>query len=373
MSKPLNTEVDTHSLRYAIYARKSTEDSGSQIRSIDDQIKDCKEMAKREGLRIVKIIREERSAKTSHNRPQFTEMLNDIEAGKFDGIISWHPDRLSRNSLEAGMIVDMLDNEIIKDLKFPTCQFTNDSSGKMLLNILFAMSKQYSEHLREGVMRAQGNMLEEGKSAGIPKWGYNRDNETGLYCPDSNFDLIRKAWEMKLSGETNRDILKYLIQNGAKRMTKLSRKVKKVRPILPNKNSVGKMFSDPFYYGILVQADQEVDLRKITNFQPMVSEEEYEAVQAIIANTPKGRRGIKKGKRMVFYPLRGLVTCGVCGAPMYAGASRSSNKKDRYLYYRCSNKECSRESASVRAHFIFDALYEAVDRLHFTEKRVRTL
>ena len=368
MSKASYTEVDTRNLRYVIYARKSSEDSGSQVRSINDQIKDCKEMAKRDRLRIVKIIREERSAKTSHNRPQFTEMLNDIEAGKIDGIISWHPDRLSRNSLEAGMLVDMLDNEVIKDLRFPTCQFTNDSNGKLLLNIHFAISKQYSEHLREGVMRAQGNMLGEGKSSGTPKWGYNRDDVTGLYTPDSNFPFIRKAWEMKMSGETNRDIIKYLIQNDVKRMTKLSRKVKKVRPILPNKNSIANMFTDPFYYGILVQADQEVDLRKITDFKPMVTEAEYQEVQAIIADAPKGRRGIKKGKRMVFYPLRGLVTCGVCGAPMYAGASRSSNKKDRYLYYRCSNKQCSREQASVRAHFIFDAIYEAIDRLKFTEK-----
>lgn len=43
--------------------------------------------------------------------------------------------------------MDMVDNDTIKDLKFPTLEFTNDSSGKLLLNIMFAISKQYSQRI----------------------------------------------------------------------------------------------------------------------------------------------------------------------------------------------------------------------------------
>ncbi len=80
--------IDTSRLRYVLYARKSTEDKGSQEYSIEDQIKDCVALVKREGLHIKKIIREERSAKSPDNRPAFKEMLNEIEAGRFDGIIA---------------------------------------------------------------------------------------------------------------------------------------------------------------------------------------------------------------------------------------------------------------------------------------------
>ena len=80
--------IDTSRLRYVLYARKSTEDKGSQEHSIEDQIKDCVALVKREGLHIKKIIREERSAKSPDNRPAFKEMLNEIEAGRFDGIIA---------------------------------------------------------------------------------------------------------------------------------------------------------------------------------------------------------------------------------------------------------------------------------------------
>ncbi len=79
------------------------------------------------------IIQESGSAKASGIRPKFRRMLERISKGELDGIITWHPDRLTRNMLEAGEIIDMLDNYILKDLKFVSHSFTNDPAGKMLL------------------------------------------------------------------------------------------------------------------------------------------------------------------------------------------------------------------------------------------------
>ena len=70
-----------------IYLRKSEDDPNKQVRSIEDQHQSCKDVATREGLRVVETIREERSARKSNNRPKFTEMIRDIKAGKFDCII----------------------------------------------------------------------------------------------------------------------------------------------------------------------------------------------------------------------------------------------------------------------------------------------
>lgn len=363
--------LDTSKLKYVLYARKSTEDKGSQEHSIDDQIKDCKALAKREGLSISKIIREEKSAKSPNNRPQFKEMLDSIQSGKYDGIIAWHPDRLSRNSLESGIIMDMFDKEIIKDMKFPFCRFENDSSGKLMLNILFALAKQYSEHISEGVLRANENRLPEGKSSGTPKWGYVR-NIHGLYEPDDNFDLIRKGWEMKLAGEGNKEIFKFWTQNGVARKTKITRKNKRQRTVRPNINTPTGIFKDPFYYGLLVQAGQEVDLRLVVDdFKPMVTEDEYNVVQSIVAANPHGKTGkTSKKNRTTFYPLRGMVRCGVCGSVMYAGASRSHNG-ERFLYFRCDNKECTRQTKNIRALVIFEAIYAALDSIEFTDKEYK--
>lgn len=114
-------------LRYVIYARKSTDSTEKQERSIGDQIAECKALAERIGLRYTRILHEEKSAKLSGKRTVFREMLEDIRNGKYDGIIAWAPDRLARNMKEGGEIIDMLDKGEITDIKFASgMTFTND-------------------------------------------------------------------------------------------------------------------------------------------------------------------------------------------------------------------------------------------------------
>lgn len=359
-------KVEPKKLRYILYARKSTEDKGSQERSIGDQIKDCEVLIERERLTVIKVLREEKSAKIENNRPGFTWMLQQIREGKADGIISWHPDRLSRNPLESAQIIDMLDKGIIKDLKFPTCQFSNDSSGKMLLNILFAISKQYSEHISEGVIRANDTALEEGKSNGQPKWGYNRNRE-GYYVPDDNFPYIRTAWDMKLAGENHTVILKYLVDHDVHRMTKITRKNSVSKRIDPNINGLATMFQDPFYYGLLVQAGQEVDLIEATDgaFKAMLSYDEFCAAQDVSAKQHR-----KQKRNATFLPLRGMVRCGVCGRNMAPSVSGGNGGK--YLYYVCSNEECVFHRHSLRGQCIFEPFFDAIGRLKIDESQYDT-
>jgi len=102
-----NTELDITKLRYVLYARKSTEDEGSQVNSIDDQVRSCLEYAENNGLHIVKIIKEEKSTKKYNNRTHFIEMLKGFPT-QYEGLLSYHPDRIARNMRDAGIIIDML-------------------------------------------------------------------------------------------------------------------------------------------------------------------------------------------------------------------------------------------------------------------------
>ena len=62
-------------------------------------------------------------------------------------ILAWNPDRLAGNMLKAGMLIDMVNNEVIKDFKFITHVFSSDTNGKILLGMAFLLSKQYSDKL----------------------------------------------------------------------------------------------------------------------------------------------------------------------------------------------------------------------------------
>lgn len=357
----------TSELRFVLYVRKSTEDEGSQINSIEDQIRVCREYAENRGdIRIVGVVKEETSAKRSGNRPRFDEMLRNFPK-KYEGLVAYHPDRLARNMREAGVIIDMLnpDNGLIKNLAFPTVQFSNDSSGRLTLAVLFSLATQFSEHLSETVKRGVDSNLQKGKSAGVPKWGYLRSDITGLYEPDENFPFIKAGWDMRADGATIEEIVEYWNKNNVHRKTKITRKNKKVREIRISQQMASKLFTDPFNYGILCQAGDEVDLRLIYNFKPVVSEEVYNIVQTM--RQERHRKQLRLKKRLNFYPLRGMAICDECDGRMVVGPSTSRSGK-RILYFRCGNKECHRQQKSVRASAIFEPMYEMLDKLKFTKK-----
>ena len=88
-------------MKYVIYSRKSSEEKTKQIQSIESQIVEMKRIAERDNLSIVKIFREEKSAKKP-GRKVFGEMIKFIEDGKADVILCWKLDRLARNPARRG-------------------------------------------------------------------------------------------------------------------------------------------------------------------------------------------------------------------------------------------------------------------------------
>lgn len=353
-------QIDFSKLKYVLYARKSTEDQDRQVRSIDDQIADCLDFAERYGLNIVgEPIVETKSAKRSRQRPEFQAMLDGIRKGKYDAILAWHPDRLSRNMLEAGEIIDLLDEEIIKDLKFPAYTFTNDPSGKLLLTIIFGTSKQYSDDLSQKVERGVRRSFAEGKT-GTAKWGYK--NDEGVFKPDGkNWELLKEAWEMRKDKASLENIVEYLNEkNFHRRIKSTGEKIPVTMQIL------SRVFKDPFYYGVLVQANQSVDLRTLpgSTFKPVVSEKDWYAIQEMYRDQRIPYRLDKK--RKTYYPLRNMVRCYFCGNGMRVGAPQGNIK--RYLYYRCDNKQCSRTKRNIRGKVIFNFIYDFLkDGLNFTK------
>lgn len=348
--------IDVTKLRYALYARKSTDDPERQVRSIEDQIAECKQLAARQEIRIREkdILTESRSAKRPGQRPVFTKMLKDLQAGVYDAVLSWAPDRLARNMREGGEVIDMIDEGIIKDLKFVSYLFSPDPYGKMLLGMAFVLSKQYSDKLSQDVTRGvRRRFLVEGKTP-TPKYGYI--NREGLYYPDGqNFILLCEAWQRRRQNVSLKDIMAYLTEQGFHRLTKDERK------LLITQQKLSKLFADPFYYGVLVQAGQEVDLRQLTgyDFQQTVSEEDFFYVQR-----HSHVSYFHTKKRIGFYPLKGMLFCAFCGRSMVVAPSTSGTKGKRYLYCRCDDPVCTaekrRKKRSCRMKIIFDLAYEVL-------------
>jgi len=115
--------------KYFLYARKSTEDEERQVMSIEAQLAELADFAKRENIEIAERFIESKSAKKP-GREIFNEMIQKIYASKEPvGILAWHPDRLARNSVDGGQVIYLIDIGKIASLRFPTFWFEPTPQG----------------------------------------------------------------------------------------------------------------------------------------------------------------------------------------------------------------------------------------------------
>lgn len=319
-------------LRYIVYARRSSEDNREkQALSIPAQIDEVKRVFR--DLNIVEWIEESHSA-FDIGRPKFNKMVEDIREGKAEGIICWHPDRLSRNPIDAGLVIYMLDKGVIKDLKFVAYPFSNDAEGKMMLNILLGQSKYFSDKLSKDVKRGQAKKLRNGQWPGTAPTGYinsytKAKGEQEVYPDPERFQLVRKMWDLMLTGQYSvEQVIRVANEEWGFRM--LKRRHSGGGPI--GRTTAYEMFTNSFYCGVMKFKGESYP----GVYEKMITQDEFDAVQRILGNRGKPRAQSHE------FAFTGLIKCGECGGSITA---QINSKKLRngsikyYTYYHCTKRK----------------------------------
>ena len=169
---PLNMDSQNPRVKYCLYARKSSESDERQAMSIDSQIKEMQTLAQRENLSVKEIREESHSAKLSGQRPVFNQLLIDVEQGEFSGLLTWAPDRLSRNAGDLGKLVDLMDQEKLVQIKTYSQTFSNNPNEKFLLMILCSQAKLENDNRGLNVKRGLRAKCESGWRPGVAPIGY---------------------------------------------------------------------------------------------------------------------------------------------------------------------------------------------------------
>lgn len=187
-------------MKYFIYCRKSSEDEERQALSIESQLKELRDYAKKNKLVVVDEFIEAKSARKVNNRPVFDEMLFKLQSSNADGILSWAPDRQSRNAVEGALIVDLLDKKILKDLNFPSFYFEHGPQGVFNLSLAFNFGKLYVDNLSQNVKR--GIRERRGEFPGPAPIGYINDyKKRDIKADPENFDFVKALLEKYAVGE----------------------------------------------------------------------------------------------------------------------------------------------------------------------------
>ncbi len=305
--------------RFFIYARKSTDEEHRQIRSIDGQLQELRELARKDSLNVIEELIESQTAKHP-GRPIFNAMLDRIERGEADGILAWHPDRLARNSVDGGRVIYLVDIGKLSALSFPTFWFEPTPQGKFMLNLAFGQSKYYVDNLSENIRRGFRTKARRGIWPNGAHLGYLTDPATKVMKPDpTRAPLIRRAFDMYATGDHSfKEILEYFVANGfdtRRGVGKLS--LANVQYILTN----------PIYYG-LVRWEGE-DFEGI--HEPLISKDLFNRVQAMMTERSSGTAN--KRRNLKPFIFRGVFKCGVCGAGVTATLQKG------HIYYHCGRSK----------------------------------
>ena len=304
-------------MKYFLYTRKSTDEDDRQMLSIEAQQVELREFAAKENLDIVEEFTESRTAKKP-GRPIFNAMMERIKQGEASGIIAWHPDRLSRNSIDGGEVVYLLDTKVLDALRFPTFWFENTPQGKFVLSIALGMAKYAVDNLAENVKRGIRQKLRRGEYPGEAPVGYlNEPRLRTIVVNEPSADIVRKLFESYATG-------RYSLQEIADRAASLGLTSNRGNAIARSRIPV--MLANPFYMGTF---RYNGELHQGAH-EPLVSKKLFDRVQDILSK--RGRVETKHAERL---SLLGLIRCGECGAYMTA------ERQKGHHYYRCTKKKGS--------------------------------
>ena len=330
-------------MNFFLYARKSTDDEERQVLSIEAQLAELREHARKESLDVVHEFVETKTAKVP-GRAVFNEMMARIERGEAAGILAWHPDRLARNSVDGGRIIYLLDTGKLAALKFPTFWFENTPQGKFMLNIAFGQSKYYVDNLSENVRRGIRQKLRRGEFPGKPPIGYRNEPRLRTIVVDpETAPLVRRMFETYATG-------RFTLKEVRKQVAAFGLVSRSGKPLALG--SIKRLLMHPFYVGQFYLKGELYE----GSHEPLISRDLFQQVQDVMA-----RRGKTHTKRRESFPFLGLLHCGECG-----GAITAERQKGHH-YYRCTKKLGPCSQPYIREEALAAQVREAVQQVALPE------
>lgn len=314
-------------LRYCLYARKSSESDERQAMSIDSQIKEMKDLAEREGIQIVATKYESKSAKQSGQRETYNELIKGLEGGDYNAILTWAPDRLSRNAGDLGSLVDRMDRGKLVQIRTFSQTFTNNPNEKFLLMILCSQAKLENDNRGINVKRGIRAKCEMGWRPGNAPIGYMNRAFNGVkdIIPDPDrCETITQIFERAAEGWSGRRIKTWLDGKGFS--NKSGKKV--------TLSQIFLVLNNTFYYGEFEYPEGSGKIYKGAH-KPFVSKELFEIVQNSRALPNKAAWGTKH------FAFKGIFKCASCGSDITAEEKFKALKDgsyNRHVYYHCTRQ-----------------------------------
>lgn len=349
-------------IKFCLYARKSTEQEDKQVLSIDSQIKEMERMALVDNLDVVSRKQESHSAKEAGQRPVFNEIIEELKQGKFNGILTWAPDRIARNAGDLGRVVDLMDQKKLVEIRTFGQKFENTPNDKFMLMILGSQAKLENDNKVINVKRGLRARAAMGLRPSVAPTGYlnskNKDEKCHALVDPKRAPIIKEMFEkVAYENYSGRKIYKWLKEIEFK-----------------NKNSkyvtlgnIYRMLRMTFYYGVFEYPEGSGEWFT-GKHEPIITKDLFDTVQDKI----KVEKKKAYGKEFAFTKM---LHCAYCESGITAEEKIKELKDggfNTHIYYRCTkvkNRDCPNES--VKESILIDEVMPIIDKMSMDKSELK--
>ena len=373
MNKPISNQK-TKSFRVGLYMRLSREDGDKEESS---SVTNQREMLKRyvseqENFFIVKEYVDDGYTGTNFDRPGFKQMIEDIEAGIIDTVITKDLSRLGRERLGVGHYTEIYFPE--HNVRYIALLDNIDTYFDAGMNDMAPFKGVINDMYVRDISKKIRSSLIERKKAGnflgvTAPYGYEKDsnNKFHLVINEKEAEIVKRVFRLYLEGNGLTRIAQILTKDGVP-VPGESRNIGKTRKTALysswKQTTIRRILDNRVYLGELVQFKRRKinykSKRRITvpeeeryickgTHEAIIDEESFNAVQNILKKN-KSFKGTKHD-----YLFKGLLFCSECGARLNVTYSNYALKKYGeyrytticYSYSRLYSDICTRHSNSI--------------------------
>ena len=365
----------TEGNRAAIYARVSDKSQdGEDKTSISEQTGEMEAYCESKGLNITARYQEVGRG-WSKKRPEFQRMLADAKRGRFDTIVCWKSDRLSRGMYPAAALMEVVEAHQIR------LEAVMDAIDMKTFGLMAAIGKIELDNFRERSTMGKRGTAKQGRvpTGGLP-YGYRIGDDGRPEVVEEQAEVVRRIFDMYVNeGMGSPSIAVRLTDEGIPTQTgKLLWRQSHIHYVLANATYTGTWVYGKERHISTEDGTKSYDQPRDTWIEvpvpPLVDEETWERAQKL----KKQRSRTARRNTKVLYLLQHLLKCGECGHNFHAKSTwRTTNvrngKKYRYdlptprRYYKCNGMQSlrlrCRERHYIRAERLEEPIWSEVKRV----------
>lgn len=334
---PSQTVEKKKTVNCAIYTRKSTDENlHGDFTSLDSQAEYCRSFIKSrepEGWRAFEEAYNDPGFSGGNmDRPALKKLIADAKLGKFQVVVCYKYDRLSRNTKDFLHILDIFDRHGVAFVSVTQPIDTTSSIGRLMRSILMDFAQFEREMISERTRDKISAMARKGKwFGGRPILGFDIDPDTKKLLPNpEESKQVQEMFETYLRTSSLSQTVKILDEKGIRMKRWLAKSGVEKGGYKLHKVKLDSLLRNPVYIGFI----RHNGSRYKGEHEAIIHEKLFNDVGDLLGRNVNGqyKRPNNDAERHHFL-LRGLVKCTHCNYAMTPNFAYS--KGNKFFYYKC--------------------------------------